>query len=817
MREPNETDETLPTLTRRAALTAFAAGTLAPLALRADSGSAAAPACRDPRLVPNVVVATDEGRRVWFLDDLLAGSDPKGGRAVLVHFTSEAAEREYPVLAKVARVVELLGATLGPRMGENAVVISISTDAERSTPHALAELAKLHRPPAAKRGWWFVSAEPHDLELLKSRFFEHAHDPLARHRAEMKDCSRGLFRYGNAALGLWGSVPAKAEPEAIAERLGWVVPRVTASTAAPAGEGPPDSRRRGPRPLGELATIALLFALSSFSARSGFAQGDCTGKGHPYPQPQMTGQSQSTQGNTTYVTTGTSLFARSQPFVDPPGTNLLPNVYTNNFDSNCDEMPNTLPSTPTVFYNLHDGEPAVSSIDRTSPTTDLENLLDRLDAIVARRAPATEAELRTVRETLRSGIDILEGNPIPGRSYSGFPLLHFDGPNKLKKVVPIYGTNGELIGGNVDVHQIWYDNHIESDTSLLDPTAVAEVPWTITYTLDVLDRGKDDFSPFVMYYDAPPGGKGAPFVPGKFGPFNVGMDQTFFPIEEGTRTLLKIKMAPAKYFSLSYTWGWRWHPPRIQVLENATKIVGGKNLLEWEQSVFGNDPRANEEAKRKAIGKIGDLAPAKAMWRAFREGLDCLARGEDPWPTLERLLGEARQGFEDWQDRTRLPRGVALDPTADMTLFYVNNTMYAQFTDGGSINFPKFQTRGAKFTVALRNGDYFDHAYMNVDFGGGRGWENQFKSSVKVGGSGCWFTFGRDYVAENLVAPVTIDAAKPGKHGRHGSHGRPRAEHPAETLGAHRIEITFNFDPSRRLRFYQFDPTHHDVAIMSIH
>jgi hypothetical protein len=795
--EPNDPNEPVPTLTRRAALTTLAVGTLAPLALRAEAGSAAVPACRDPRLVPNVVVATDEGRRAWFLDDLLAGSNPKGGRAVLVHFTSEAGEREYPVLARVARVVELLAASLGPRMGEDVAVISISTDAERSTPHALAELAQRHRPLTAKRGWWFVSAEPRDLEILKSRFFEHAHDQDA-HGIAGKDCSRGLFRYGNAALGLWGSVPAKAEPEAIAERLTWVVPRTTAATAGV-------SRRRGPRPLGELATIALLFALSGFSARSGIAQGVCSGKGHPYPQAQMSGQSQMTRDNTTYVTTGTSLFPKSEPFVDPPGTNLLPNVYTNNFDSNCDEMPNTLPSTPTVFYNLHDGEPTVSSIDRTSPTTDLENLLDRLDAIVARRSPPTESELRTVREALQSGIDILEGNPIPGRSYSGFPLLHFDGPNKYKKVVPIYGANGELIGGNVDIHQIWYDNHIESDTALLDPTEVAEVPWTITYTLDVLDRGKDDFSPFVMYYDAPPGGKGAPFEPGKFGPFNVGMDQTFFPIEEGTRTVLKIKMAPAKYFSLSYTWGWRWHPPRIQVLENSTKIVGDKTLLEWERSVFGDDPRAN---KRKAIGMIGDLAPAKVMWRAFCEALDRLRPGEDPWPALERLTEEARRGFEDWQDRTRLPHGVALDASADMTLFYVNNTMYAQFTDGGSIDFPKFQTRGAKFTVALRNGDYFDHAYMNVDFGGGRGWENQFKSSVKVGGSGCWFTFGRNYVAANLMTPVTIHRAK-----THKAH----AKHRADKLGAHRVEITFNFDPSRRLRFYQFDPTHHDVAIMSIH
>jgi hypothetical protein len=33
----------------------------------------------------------------------------------------------------------------------------------------------------------------------------------------------------------------------------------------------------------------------------------------------------------------------------------------------------------------------------------------------------------------------------------------------------------------------------------------------------------------------------------------------------------------------------------------------------------------------------------------------------------------------------------------------------------------------------------------------------------------------------------------------------------------HKVDVTFNWDPSRRLRFYQFDPIHHDVAIFSVH
>jgi hypothetical protein len=756
-----------------------------------------------------VVVTTHEGRRAWFFDDLLAK------RAVLLHFTSAEDERRYPVLDGIARVRSLLAERMGGRLGEAALLISICTDAD-ATPHALARHAARH---GGGPGWLFVTAAPRELAVLQTSFFTHAH----AHAPELSatpspDCSRGLLRYGNASLGLWGSVAAKTEPAQIADRLAWVTPPADGARASAT------PRRRGPV-VGASTLLLALLTSAGFAAAAPQPSatpeppnqcqlpppetGACVGKGHPYPQPQLKDLVQRTYPDgITRVTTGTSLFAPSFPFRDPPGTNLLPNVYTNAFDSNCDEIPNTLPSTPTVYYNLHDGEPVVSTIDRTSPTTDLERILDHLDAVTARGRPDDEG-VRRAKSDIDMAIDILEGNEITTRAYSGFPLLHYIGPDKLAAVTPIFDTQGNVVGGNVDIHQIWYDNHIESDVYLLDPTAVAEVPWTITYTLDVLDRGKDDFSPFVMYFDAPP----EPFERGRFGPFLIGMDQTFFPIEEGTRTVLKIKMAPAKYFSLSYTWGWRWHPPRIQVVENATKKVATTaapdkpmTTLEWERSVFGPHPRLPEN-KAQAIAKIGDLAPAKRMWVAFGNARDAATRGD--WDGVAAAAGEARLAFQDWQDRTRLPRGVPLDRSADMTLFYVNNTMYAQFTDGGSINFPRYQTRGDKLTVALVNGDYFDHAYTNVDFGGARGWENQFKSSVKVGGSGCWFTFGRNYVAENLCLPVTVPAAV---HVPPVQWGTQR-----DGLGRHRIEITFGSDPARRLRFYQFDPTHHDVAIMSIH
>ncbi|HVS82847.1 MAG TPA: hypothetical protein VHE60_14045 [Pyrinomonadaceae bacterium] len=532
--------------------------------------------------------------------------------------------------------------------------------------------------------------------------------------------------------------------------------------------------------------------------------------GHPHPQMRPQASTATTVGNTTYVSTGQSLFPKGDPFKYPPGTNFLPTIYTNMFDGFGKEMPNTLPSTPDVPYNLHDGEPVVSKIDPASPTDDLLDVLELVKSLprdsVKPAGPVKPplpkenkaASDEEIRKKIQRGLDIIEGNPVPDRVYSGLPLLHYKGPEKCKKVIPIRDATGKVIGGNVNVHQVWYDIHIESDTAFLDTTEVNEVPWTITYTVDVLNRGHDDFSPFVMYYDDPAlSPPGTPPLP------HIGMDQSYFNMDDGTRTVFKIKMAPGKYYSLTYTWGWRNHPPRVQVSENACKRMkdangNNKTLVQWETDVFGENPSANESSKLKAIAKIGDLAPEKRMWSALRIARQ--AAGVSDYGTVRIKLNEALDAYHDWRNRNQLPRGVQVDRNADVTLFYVNNTIYAEIIGGGWVDFTKWTLRGTTLKITLLNGDYFEHGYQNVDFGGARGWENQFQSSVKSGGSGCWFTFGRAHWWMNLPAMIVVPPAS-----------------PYNELGLQKVQITYNYEPSRRLRFYQFDPVHHDVAVFSVH
>ncbi|MEM7026295.1 MAG: hypothetical protein AAF637_27520, partial [Pseudomonadota bacterium] len=327
---------------------------------------------------------------------------------------------------------------------------------------------------------------------------------------------------------------------------------------------------------------------------------------NPGPQPRTDPsiQTVSPDGKTTFVTTGKAIFPEGNPFTDQPPPNLLPTIYEDMADGLGNVMPNTLPSTPERPYNLHP-EPTITDINPRSPTTDLREILHLLDESL---------DDSLVEQPLaRLAIDIIEGNPIPDRAYSGFPLLHYKGPEQVKVVEPIHDAAGNVIGGNVDVHMIFFDNHIESDTMFVDPSEVLEVPWTVTYTVDVLDRGSDDFSPFAIYTDDPAIDPDGPPLP------HVGMDQTFFPMDVGTRTVFEIGMTSGKYLNLIYTWGWRIHPPRIQAIENARKEIRGKKLPEWEIDVFGEAPSSSEEAKLAAIAMIGDLSPAKRMWQAFQE------------------------------------------------------------------------------------------------------------------------------------------------------------------------------------------------------
>ena len=562
---------------------------------------------------------------------------------------------------------------------------------------------------------------------------------------------------------------------------------------------------------------------------------------HPYPVPGVD------------PALGGALFPPGDSFGDNP-TNLLPTVYENNRSCMGNEIPNTLASTPERPYNLHLEDPLAS----TPTPIDIESPTDGLDAVRRYLNGAVAQNKKIDLTVVQRGIDILEGNPIPGKSYSGFPVLHYNGPLKTKSVDAATRT--------VKIHQIWYDQHIESDTSYIDTTAVEKLPdgswdngeWFVEYTVDVLNRGHEDFASFPMVFDDP-AETGGNFLP------NISIDQTFFPMEEGLRYKFTIKQFPARFFNLTYHWGWRIHPPRVQAVENVlrgfTVPDANGNPMNvkrdfFEHVVFGNNPRADENAKLAAISMIGDLAPSKRMWSALRAMRD--NQKEYGWQkkTFAALAKEFEESFFDWTNRNSLPRGVSEDPNADVTLIYLNNTFYGHVkgqVNQAQVHLGKFQKRGDKVRIALKNGDYYPHQYTAVDFGGMRGWENQFHNTIPVGGAGAWFTFGRIHwwphtvgmptiVVPAATRPTSVNSIAYGlanykriDDGKEMLRAKGLPHFPSKVTGndlpdalmlpnydsvgiaQHDVEWTFTFDPQRRLRLYQFDAFHHDVAVWSMH
>ena len=631
--------------------------------------------------------------------------------------------------------------------------------------------------------------------------------------------------------------------------------------------------------------------------------------GHPCAQPEagVSQRTESADGMTTTIITPEGQHPAVDPFANPPGSNFLMTVYENLRDYENREMPNTLPSTPENPYNLQDGPVLTESIDKRSPDDDLDMIIDKIEAAAKGHG---RHRSKYLKKLARFGIDILEGNPI-NRAYSGLAMLHYAGYQKVTKVIPTYDDAGNKIGGNAVVNIYYWGQHIEADAMFIDPGMVQEVPWTLTYHVHILHRGMEDFSPMVSHVNRFINPKGVEVS----GPPHGSMDQTFFPmLDEGTMYTVKIKETKGKYLNLIYHWGWRIHPPRVQAIENALKKAGpdGWTLVQWEKSAFCEggvddpdcDMTGNRQDRMYAIAQIGELSPAKRMWKIFKSMV-----GEDDshgyghkglrggmhgslkqgyghkglrggmHGSLKQVAGKLRAAYFDWTDRTKLPAGVEADPNATMTMLFVNNTFYGsrQGLQGeGSGQGPAsykgisngsahdWHIRPYNFKVTVMNGDHFKHFYRNVDFGGTRGWENQFQftdPTTLVGphpaippgspadsdpfnnpanivsgddkmfpinrggaeeslqqsprnltdpvnglpqlGSGCFFTFGRNYLWPNAGGLSGLIPVPPV-----GADGKP---------GMHKVDITYNYEPSRRLKLYQFDPLHHGVAIYSMH
>src|SRR2546423_2345103 len=130
---------------------------------------------------------------------------------------------------------------------------------------------------------------------------------------------------------------------------------------------------------------------------------------------------------------------------------------------------------PTVVQKLAD--PATPNDDDPSalaalgspgdPEDDLAGALDTMGVAAAAGDRTRAANARAL------AINILEGNPVAKKAYSGMPLLNWNSPAKVKSVPA---------NGNVVVREVRFGEHALSDTWLLsfdDPSQ----PYTVTFRI----------------------------------------------------------------------------------------------------------------------------------------------------------------------------------------------------------------------------------------------------------------------------------------------------------------------------------------------
>jgi protein SCO1/2 len=159
----------------------------------------------------NVALTTHEGREVRFYDDLIKG------KTVFLNFFYTVCTAEAICPLGTANLVEVQK-LLGPRVGKEIFLYSITLDPVNDTPGILKNYAKAF---GVKPGWTFLTGEKEDIERLRRNLGYFDLDPVVD-----KDPSQhsGMIRYGIEPLERWAGCPILSRPEWIARQLGYIEP-----------------------------------------------------------------------------------------------------------------------------------------------------------------------------------------------------------------------------------------------------------------------------------------------------------------------------------------------------------------------------------------------------------------------------------------------------------------------------------------------------------------------------------------------------------------------------------------------------------------
>ena len=144
---------------------------------------------------PNVVLETQDGRKVRFYDDLL--------KEKIVIINAMYTVCSGSCSSNTASLKSVQDA-LRDRVGKDIFIYSISLQPEQDSPAALRDYAKKY---GAGQGWTFLTGKRGDIELVRRKLGFYDSDPVAD--ANIANHA-GIFRIGNEARERWFMMPAAA-------------------------------------------------------------------------------------------------------------------------------------------------------------------------------------------------------------------------------------------------------------------------------------------------------------------------------------------------------------------------------------------------------------------------------------------------------------------------------------------------------------------------------------------------------------------------------------------------------------------------------
>jgi protein SCO1/2 len=154
-----------------------------------------------------MLLTTHEGKRLRFYDDLVHG------KTVVIHFMYTSCTDSCPLTTANLAQVQM---ALGPRVGRDLFLYSITVDPERDTPAVLRTYAERFD---AKPGWRFLTGTKQDIRELRRTFGDEPRGGF------WQSDHLNLLAYGVEPLERWGRCSAMLSPKWIARYLSWLDPK----------------------------------------------------------------------------------------------------------------------------------------------------------------------------------------------------------------------------------------------------------------------------------------------------------------------------------------------------------------------------------------------------------------------------------------------------------------------------------------------------------------------------------------------------------------------------------------------------------------